>query len=72
MWQIFKLDAKSGPLENGDFSENGDFGKNGEKSLEGWRDSECGKHSNWMSKVAPWRMAILAKMATKRQRAGEI
>ena len=28
MWQIFKLDAKSGPLENGDFGEIGNnFGK---------------------------------------------
>ena len=30
----FKLDAKSGPLESGDFGGNGDFGKN---SKFGWR-----------------------------------
>ena len=40
----FKLDAKSGPLESGDFSDFGNFGnngkfygENGEKSPEGWR-----------------------------------
>ena len=55
--------------------ESGDFG---EKSPEGWRDAECGKYSNWMPKVAPWRVAISAKMAKiaemakNRERAGEI
>ena len=48
------------------------------KIARGCRDSECGKYSNWMPKVAPWRMAILAKMAVlaktakNRQRAGKI
>ena len=62
-------------LESGDFGENG---TNGEKTPEGWRHSECGKYSNWMPNVAPWgmailaKMAVLAKMAKNRQRAGEI
>jgi len=63
MWQKFKLDAKSGPLESGNFGENGEFGINGEKSPEGWWDLERGKYSNWMQKVAPWRVPILAKFA---------
>ena len=28
VWQIFKLDATSGPLESGNFGKNGDFGEN--------------------------------------------
>ena len=57
----FELDAKSGPLEAGDF---GDFGKNRHAC-----NGETGKKSpasgdlNWMPKVAPWRLAILAILA---------
>ena len=60
----FELDAKSGPLEAGDFGEIGDFGKmchalNGENG----KKSPASGDLNWMPKVAPWRLAILAKMA---------
>ena len=71
----FELDAKSGPLEVGDFGEIGDFGKNRNACLAKNRhacngeNGETGEKSpasgdlNWMPKVAPWRLAILAKMA---------
>ena len=96
----FELDAKSGPLEAGDFGENGDFGKNRQRAgdnsdkrpspLETGNFGENGDCSeignfgknrqkcmqwrkrqkipasgdlNWMPKVAPWRLAILAKIA---------
>ena len=69
----FELDANSGPLEAGDFGENGDsgeigdFGKNrhacnGENGETGEKTPASGD-LNWMPKVAPWRLAILAKMA---------
>ena len=69
----FELDAKSGPLEAGDFGENGDsgeigdFGKNrhacnGENGETGEKSPASGD-LNWMPKVARWRLAILAKMA---------
>ena len=63
----FELDAKSGPLEAGDFGEIGDFGKNrhacnGENGETGEKSPASGD-LNWMPKVAPWRLAILAKMA---------
>ena len=64
-WQ-FKLDAKRSPLESGDFDENGKI------CLQKAGDS------NWMENVAPWQMAILAKLAIlskiakTRQRAGDI
>ena len=69
----FELDAKSGPLEAGDFGENGDFGEigdfgknchacNGENGKTGEKSPASG-NLNWMPKVAPWRLAILAKMA---------
>ena len=69
----FELDAKSGPLEAGDSGENGDsgeigdFGKNrhacnGENGETGEKSPASGD-LNWMPKVAPWRLAILAKMA---------
>ena len=66
----FELDAKSGPLEAGDFGENGDFGDFGKNrhACKG-ENGETGEKSpasgdlNWMRKVAPWRLAILAKMA---------
>ena len=59
-----ELDAKSGPFEAGDFGEIGDFRKkrhacNGETRE---KSPACGD-LNWMPKVAPWRLAILAKMA---------
>ena len=71
-WRL-ELDAKSGPLEAGDFGENGDFdeignfGKNrhacnGETGETGEKSPASGD-LNWMPKVAPWRLAILAKMA---------
>ena len=44
----FELDAKSGPLEAGDFGKNGE---NGEKS-------PASGDLTWMPKVAPWRLAI--------------
>ena len=69
----FELDAKSGPLEAGNFGENGDFGEigdfgknrhacNGENGETGEKSPASGD-LNWMPKVAPWRLAILAKMA---------
>ena len=53
--------------ENGDFGEIGDFGKNlhacnGENGETGEKSPASGD-LNWMPKVAPWRLAILAKMA---------
>ena len=66
----FELDAKSGPLEAGDFGKNGDFGKIGDFSKnphacngENGEKSSASGDLNWMPKVAPWRLAILAKMA---------
>ena len=60
----FELDAKSGPLEAGDF---GDFRKNrhacnGENGETGEKSPASGD-LNWMPKGAPWRLAILVKMA---------
>ena len=57
----FELDAKSGPLEAGDFGEIGDFGKN-RHACNGEKSPASGD-LNWMPKVAPWRLAILVKMA---------
>ena len=53
--------------ENGDSGEIGDFGKNrhacnGENGETGEKSPASGD-LNWMPKVAPWRLAILAKMA---------
>ena len=60
----FELDAKSGPLEAGDFGENGDFGKNRHAcNGETGEKSPASGDLNWMPKVAPWRLAILVKMA---------
>ena len=63
LWR-FELDAKSGPLEAGDFGEIGDFGKNCHAcNGENGEKSPASGNLNWMPKVAPWRLAILAKMA---------
>ena len=63
LWR-FELDAKSGPLEAGDFGEIGDFGKNPHAyNGENGKKSSASGDLNWMPKVAPWRLAILAKMA---------
>ena len=63
LWR-FELDAKSGPLEAGNFGENGDFGKNRHAcNGENGEKSPASGDLNWMPKVAPWRLAILAKMA---------
>ena len=66
----FELDAKSGPLEAGDFGKNGDFGEIGDFGKnchacngENGEKSPASGNLNWMPKVAPWRLAILAKMA---------
>ena len=60
----FQVDAKSGPLEAGDFGEIGDFGKNCHAcNGENGEKSPASGDLNWMPKVAPWRLAILAKMA---------
>ena len=66
----FELDAKSGPLVAGDFGENGDFGEIGDFGKNRHAcNGETGEKSpasgdlNWMPKVAPWWLAILAKMA---------
>ena len=66
----FELDAKSGPLEAGDFGENGDFGEIGNFgknrhacSGETGEKSPASGDLNWMPKVAPWRLAILAILA---------
>ena len=66
----FELDAKSGPLEAGDFGENGDFGEIGDFGKnrhtcngENGKKSPASGDLNWMPKVAPWRLAILVKMA---------
>ena len=62
----FELDAKSGPLEAGDFGENGDFGEIGKNrhacNGETGEKSPASGDLNWMPKVAPWRLAILAKL----------
>ena len=65
-----KMDAKSGPLEAGDFGKNGDFGEIGDFGKnchtchgENGEKSPASGYLNWMPKVAPWRLAILAKMA---------
>ena len=55
LWQ-FELDAKSGPLEAGDFGENGHFGEIGDfgKNRQWAGDIQnVAKYSNWMPKVAP-------------------
>ena len=49
----FELDAKSGPLEAGDFGENGETGEK----------SPAAGDLNWMPKVVPLKLAILAEMA---------
>ena len=66
----FELDAKSGPLGAGDFGENGDFGEIGDFGKNRHAcNGKTGKKSpasvnfNWMPKVVPWRLVILAKMA---------
>ena len=60
----FELYAKSGPLEAGDFGEIGDFGRNRPAcNGENGEKSPASGDLNWMPKVAPWRLAILAKMA---------
>ena len=46
LWR-FELDAKSGPLEAGDF---------GEKSPEGWRYPECGKIFKLVAKSGPFKV----------------
>ena len=57
----FELDAKSGPLEAGDF---GEIGKNRHAcNGENGKKSAASGDLNWMPKVAPWRLAILAKIA---------
>ena len=38
----FELDAKSGPLEAGDFGENGDFGKNRQRAGDMWQNIQIG------------------------------
>ena len=63
LWR-FELDAKSGPLEAGDFGENGDFGKNRHAcNGENGEKSPASGDLNWMPKVAPRRLAILAILA---------
>ena len=69
----FKLDAKSGPLESGDFGEIGDLGKNGKF---GWRKIARGlaiqiRWQKWPFEEWRWRLiavsvkyAIFAKIAT--------
>ena len=52
LWR-FELDAKSGPLEAGDFGEIGNFGKNRQRA---------GDNSD-KNTPDPWRLAFLAKMA---------
>ena len=66
----FELDVKSGPLEAGDFGENGNFGEIGDFGKnhhacngETGEKSQASGDLNCMPKVAPWRLAILAKMA---------
>ena len=38
---------------DGDLVKNGEFDTNGEKLPNGCRYPQCGKYSNWLSKVAP-------------------
>ena len=38
----FELNAKSGPLEAGDFGENGDFGKNRQRAGDMWQNIQIG------------------------------
>jgi len=54
----FKLDAKSGPLESGDFGKKAEFGTNGEKS-----PGPLGEWRKWQN---------LAKKEKNRQSAGNI
>ena len=49
LWR-FELDAKSGPLEAGDFGEIGDFGKNRQRAGD---IQNVANYSNWTPKVAP-------------------
>ena len=51
LWR-FELDAKSGPLEAGNFGEISDFGKSRQRA-----------EDNSDKRPRPWRLAILAKMA---------
>ena len=41
LWR-FELDAKSGPLEAGDFGEIGDFGKNRQRVGDMWQNIQIG------------------------------
>ena len=41
LWR-FELDAKSGPLEAGDFGEIGDFGKNRQRAGDMWQNIQTG------------------------------
>ena len=63
---MYELDAKSGPLKAGDFDKNGDFGNLGKNchvcNGETGEKSPASGDLTWMPKVAPWRLAILAKM----------
>ena len=60
----FKLDAKSGPLESGDFGKNAEFGTNGEKS-----PGPLGEWRKWQNLA---KMENLAQTAKNRQSAGNI
>ena len=42
----FELDAKSGPLEAGDFGEIGDFGKNRQRAGDMWQPKSAGNDTN--------------------------
>lgn len=46
-WQIFKLDAKNGSLESGDYDENGEYDENSENQ------PAMAKITN-MAKIGPW------------------
>ena len=50
------MEAKSGPLESGDFGDYGDFGKIA-------KNRQRAGDSIWMPKEARWRVVILPKMA---------
>ena len=59
-WRVAILAKESSDFgENGKIGKNGEFGTIGEKSPEGWQYPECGKYSNGMPKVAPWRVHLL-------------